>query len=93
MEVLEAGVQAGLASGEWMVFVGPEGGYQMISGYGGSLESLEWDRGASRAWRVGRQRGHLVVEGRGAAGRCVIERAAPDQQARKILSQAALYRV
>jgi hypothetical protein len=93
MSVLQAGTEAGMSSGDWVVFVGPEGGYQMIAGYGGTLESLQWDKGATRAWSVGRRGSRLVVEGRTSTDRCRIESAAPNQQARTMVGQAALYRI
>ena len=93
VETLRAGCSAGITSQEWVVFVGPEGGYQFIAGYSGSLDSLQWDKGAARAWRLSRSRNHLVVEGRSAAGRCVIEEQAPPLKAAGILPRVALYRI
>jgi len=93
MSVFQAGAAAGMSSGDWVVFVGPEGGYQMIAGYGGSLESLQWDKGATRAWSVSRRGSRLVVEGRTSTDRCLIENAAPMQQAKTVLGQVALYRI
>ena len=93
MEVMRAGCLAGLPGQDWVVFVGPEGGYQFIADYDGSLDSLRWDKGAVLAWRLGRRRNSLKVEGSSAAGGCVIEEQAPAMTARQILPRMALYRV
>ncbi len=93
MDVLRAAADAGMASEDWVVFVGPQGGYQMIADYDGSLESLTWDKGATRAWRITRRGGHLEVTGQDRHRVCELRHEARRLGPCKLLPQSALYRV
>ncbi len=93
MDVLRTADDAGMASEDWVVFVGPQGGYQMIADYDGSLESLTWDKGATQAWRVTRRGGRLKVVGKALGGDCEIEGTARSQSFKWMLPHSALYQV
>lgn len=93
MEAFRASEWSGVSGTEYVAFVGPEGGYQLIADYDGSLASLVWSRGATAAWRLSREGNRLVVEGRSTANECSVEAPAPRRQADHLLAQAALYRI
>jgi len=93
MEVMRGAYSAHIPSQDWVVFVGPEGGYQFIADYGGTLDSLRWSEGAVRSWRLARRCNSLVVEGSSAAGKCVIEEQAPAMTLHQMLPRTALYRI
>ncbi len=93
MDVLRTADATGMASEDWVVFVGPQGGYQMIADYDGSLESLTWDKGATQAWRVTRRGGSLKVVGKTMAGGCELNADTRSAGARRIPPQSALYRL
>jgi hypothetical protein len=93
MEAMESGARAGMTVDDWVVFVGPEGGYQMIAGYEGSLESLAWERGARKAWRMLRRDAEVVVEGRDGAGRCEMRTPLPRTGVKHLVQQAAIYSI
>jgi hypothetical protein len=93
MDVLRTADDAGMASEDWVVFVGPQGGYQMIADYDGSLESLTWDKGATQSWRVTRRGGHLTVTGQNGHRVCELQREARSLDPRRLLPQSALYQV
>lgn len=93
MEAMESGARAGITVDDWVVFVGPEGGYQMIAGYEGSLESLAWERGAKQSWRLLRRGGEVVVEGRDGAGRCEMRAPLPRPRVKHLVQQVALYSI
>lgn len=93
MDAMQSGAHAGMAVDDWVVFIGPEGGYQMIAGYEGSLDALAWDRGARQAWRVTRRDGGLLVEGREGGRRCEIRTPRPRPSVKQLLAQCAVYSV
>ncbi|MBI5086645.1 MAG: hypothetical protein HZB13_18870 [Acidobacteria bacterium] len=93
LETATDAVQAGVGTGDWAVFIGPEGGVQMIAGSESSLESLAWSRGARSAWRVSRQGARVRVEGAKGDRRCMLESAARDGVVRRLLGDVRLYEV
>lgn len=93
MEAMRSGANAGMTVDDWVVFIGPEGGYQMIAGYEGSLDALAWDRGARRAWRMTRKDGELVVEGREGDRSCELCAPAPRPSVKQLVGQCAVYSV
>lgn len=93
MEAMESGVRAGMTVDDWVVFVGPEGGYQMIAGYEGSLESLAWQRGARQAWRMLRRDGEVAVVGRNGAERCELRTPLPRKGVKHLIQQVAVYSI
>lgn len=84
---------AGLQPSEMTIFIGPEGGIQMIAGSGWPLESLAWDRGAHMAYRVSQQNHTVTVVGRAGSRTCLFRTETPNGVARRLLSNQALYNV
>ncbi len=86
-------VECGLGSGDWTVFIGPEGGLQMIAGAEAGLASLEWSHGARSAWQVRRCGDRVRVEGRSGRERCLLEAPAGDGAARRLCNNTRMYEV
>jgi hypothetical protein len=83
--------QSGLKSSDWTIFVGPEGGLEMIAGAESPLDSLTWSRGARMAWQLRHAGDGIRVEGRSALERCRLETEAPSRAARMLLGSERLY--
>ena len=83
--------QSGLATSDWTIFVGPEGGLQLIAGTENPLDSLTWSRGAQAAWQVTRANGAVRVDGRSMQQRCRIESETPRKVAQLMLGAAHYY--
>lgn len=93
LEAMQSAATAGMTVDDWVVFIGPEGGYQMIAGYEGSLDALSWDRGARQAWRMLRRDGEVVVEGRDGVERCALRTPVPRHGPKHLVQQAAVYSI
>lgn len=91
METATSSVEAGLGDCDWTVFIGPQGGLQMIAGREERLESLTWSRGAQAAWQISRQGERVRVEGRHGDQRCLLESTARDGAVHRVLSNIRLY--
>lgn len=91
LDTAAGSVEAGFEAGEWTVFVGPEGGIQMIAGAGQELAALTWDRGASAAWKVSRERGAVRVEGLSGSDRCMLESRPLNGIMHRVVSDLRLY--
>ena len=91
LETATDSVECGLGGGDWTVFIGPEGGLQMIAGTSTGLASLEWSRGATAAWQVSRSGGRVRVEGQAGRERCLLESQAKDGTARRLLNDCRMY--
>jgi hypothetical protein len=85
--------RAGMDPTDWTIFIGPEGGLEMIAGSDNSLDSLAWNRGARMAWQVRHLGGSVRVEGQAARERCQFELESPRQTARMILGATAMYQL
>jgi len=83
----------GVEPTDWTIFIGPEGGLEMIAGTDTPLDSLTWSRGARMAWQVKHQAGGVRVEGRAAHERCQFELGAPQNAARMLLGTSGLYQL
>lgn len=86
-------VACGLGGGDWTVFIGPEGGLQMIAGRETALDSLAWSHGATAAWQVSRSGGRVRVEGQCSRERCLLEARVPDGITRRLLNDTRMYEV
>ncbi|MBE0656591.1 MAG: hypothetical protein IH602_02820 [Bryobacteraceae bacterium] len=93
MEAMQSAASAGMTVDDWVVFIGPEGGYQMIAGYEGSLDALAWDRGARQAWRMTRRNGELLVEGKEGGRSCALCSPLPRPSVKLLVAQCAVYSV
>lgn len=93
LEAMQSGAEAGMAVNDWVVFVGPEGGYQLIAGYEGSLDSLAWEHGAKRMWRLTRQDSELLVDGKQGLQSCQLRSPAPRRSVRELVAHSAVYGV
>lgn len=93
MEAMQSAANAGMTVDDWAVFIGPEGGYQMIAGYEGSLDALAWDRGARQAWRMTRRNGELLVEGKEGDRSCELVSPLPRPSVKLLVAQCAVYSV
>ncbi len=91
LETAAGSVEAGLDTGDWTVFFGPQGGLQMVAGADHALASLSADRGASAAWRVSRQSGTVRVEGLAGTDHCVLESRPRAATLRRLVSDVRLY--
>lgn len=91
LETAAKSVEAGLDTGDWTVFIGPEGGLQLIAGSEHALDSLTADRGASAAWRISRQTGSVRVEGLAGTDHCVLESRPKTATLRRLVSDVRLY--
>jgi hypothetical protein len=91
LETAAGSVEAGLDTGDWTVFIGPEGGLQMIAGAEHALSSLTADRGATAAWSVSRQSGKVRVEGLAGTDHCVLESRPRSANLRRLVSDVRLY--
>lgn len=80
---------AGCETGEYTIYVGPQGGLEMVVESDSSLESYTWNRGATAAWRITRRGGAVRVEGVSGEERCRLERSVSADLARRILSGKA----
>jgi len=83
----------GMDSSDWTIFIGPEGGLEMIAGLDNPLDSLTWSRGARMAWQVKHEGTGVRVEGRAAWERCRLERESPRQTARMLLGASGMYQL
>jgi hypothetical protein len=83
--------EAGMGGGDWTVFIGPEGGVQMVAGAAESLESLVWSRGARAAWQIVNRGGSVRVEGWEAGQRCMLEAPKAGRRAERLLGDLRLY--
>lgn len=92
-QTAEEAALAGLQPSEMTIFIGPEGGIQMIAGTEWSLESLAWARGAQMAYRVSQQNHTVTVVGRAGSETCLFRAETPNGAARRLLSNQALYTV
>ena len=94
--ILDTAVEAqhsGLDSSDWTIFVGPEGGLEMIAGSETSLDSLTWSRGARMAWQLRHGRDGIRVEGRSTIQRCRLETEPPARAARLLLGAGHMYQI
>jgi len=89
---IEAG-QSGLDASDWTIFVGPEGGLEMIAGAETPLDSLTWSRGARMAWQLRHNGDAIRVEGRSPLERCRLETESPSRAARMLLGSGRLYQL
>lgn len=91
MEAAQAAARAGGSEEGWTVFLGPEGGWQMIAGTAHEPAGLVWARGAQAVWRVWRAGARIRVEGWAGGERCVLESPAPGRAAQALLGEQRLY--
>lgn len=91
MEAALAAAGAGGSEEGWTVFIGPEGGWQMIAGAEMEPAALVWSRGARAVWRVRREGGRIRVEGWAGGQRCLLEAPAPHRAAATLVSEQRLY--
>jgi len=94
--ILDTAVEArhnGLDSSDWTIFVGPEGGLEMIAGSDTPLDSLTWSRGARMSWQLRHGRDGIRVEGRSTVERCRLETEPPARAARLLLGSGRLYQL
>lgn len=91
LETAAGSVEAGFDCGDWTVFVGPEGGLQMIAGADRTLASLRFDRGATAAWQITRHSGNVRVEGLAGSDHCVLESRPRGAALRRLVSDIRLY--
>ena len=91
LETATGSAEAGLDTGDWTVFIGPEGGLQLIAGSEYALASLTADRGASAAWSISRQSGTVRVEGLAGTDRCILESSPRTATLRRLVSDVRLY--
>lgn len=94
--ILDTAVDAQRIGGEasdWTIFIGPEGGLEMIAGVDNPLDSLAWSRGARMAWQVRHEDGGVYVEGCAARERCKLELAPPQRVARMLLGGMGMYQL
>jgi hypothetical protein len=87
------GLTSGMAPSDWTIFIGSEGGLEMIAGVEHSLDSLAWSRGARMAWQVTHRGGGVRVEGLAARERCKLELETPRQAAWMLLGGAGMYQL
>jgi hypothetical protein len=87
------GLTFGMEPSDWTIFIGPEGGLEMIAGVENPLDSLAWSRGARMAWQVRHLGGGVRVEGLAASERCKLELEAPRQSAWMLLGAAGMYQL
>lgn len=73
---------------DWTVFIGPEGGLQMVAGSVQSLAALAWTRGARSAWQVSHHPASVRVEGWHDGQRCLLETPKP---APRLVADLRLY--
>jgi hypothetical protein len=73
---------------DYAVFIGPEGGLQMVAGAAQSLPSLAWTHGARCVWQVSHRPTSVRVEGWQAGQRCVLESPMP---APRLVADLRLY--
>ncbi len=93
LETATDSVECGLGGEDWTVFIGPEGGLQMIAGSTAAIESLEWSHGARSAWQVRRAGGRVRVEGHSGEERCLLEAPARNGVARWLINDLRMYEV
>lgn len=91
MEAAQAAARAGGSEEGWTVFVGPEGGWQMIAGVEHDPAALAWARGAHAVWRVRRLAGRIRVEGWAGGHHCVLESPAPGQAVAGLVGNQRMY--
>jgi len=94
--ILDTAVEAqhsGQDASDWTIFVGPEGGLEMIAGAETPLDSLTWSRGARMAWQLRHADGGIRVEGRSPFERCRLETEAPSRAAHMLLGSGRLYQL
>ncbi|MCS7043925.1 MAG: hypothetical protein NZR01_14155 [Bryobacteraceae bacterium] len=93
-QLLEAALAAARAGGNeegWTVFVGPEGGWQMIAGAEHEPAALAWSRGARAVWKVSRAGTSIRVEGWAEGQHCLLEAAAPGRAVCALIGEQRLY--
>lgn len=93
LETATDAVECGLGGGDWTVFIGPQGGLQMIAGSSIKLDALEWSHGATASWQVSRSGGRVRVEGQSRQERCLLESRANDGVTRRLLNDWRMYEV
>jgi len=81
----------GLDPSDWTIFIGPEGGLELIAGLDNPLESLTWSRGARMAWQVRHEGGGVRVEGLTAGERCRLRQDSPRVTAGMLLGANRMY--
>lgn len=82
---------SGCAGSDYTLFIGPEGGLQMVAGAAESLEALSWTRGATSAWQVLNRPDAVRVEGWEQGRRCILESPRPACRAARVLGDLRLY--
>lgn len=85
--------RTGIDPSDWTIFIGPDGGLEMIAGVENPLDSLAWSRGARMAWQVKHPDGGVRVEGLAARERCRLESESPRQTARMLLGTTGMYQL
>ena len=85
--------QSGLDASDWTIYIGPEGGLELIAGAETPLDSLTWSRGARTAWQLRHDGEGIRVEGRSPLERCRLETAPPARAARMLLGSGRLYQL
>lgn len=91
LETASSASVVGLAGSDWTVFIGPEGGVQMVAGAAESLESLVWTRGARSAWQILNRETSVRVEGRQGGQRCMLEAPKAGCRVDQLLGNVRLY--
>lgn len=91
LETASSASDAGLAGSDWTVFIGPEGGVQMVAGATESLESLAWSRGARSAWQILNRETSVRVEGWQGGRRCMLESPKTGCSTDRLLGNLRLY--
>lgn len=91
LETASCCANAGLPASDWTLFIGPEGGLQMVAGAAQSLESLVWSRGARSAWQVLHGESSVRVEGWQGGQHCILESPRPGSAATRLLANQRLY--
>lgn len=94
--IMDTAVEAertGIDPTDWTIFIGREGGLEMIAGHDNPLESLAWSRGARMAWQISHLSGIVRVEGLADHERCKLEIAPPRQTARMLLGVTGMYQL
>ncbi len=89
LDAAESASAAGEACSDLTVLIKHDGGIHMLTDSDWPLDSLAWHHGAKMAYRVGRRRGSVRVEGREGSRTCVLESANPKQVARMLLGSAS----
>ena len=94
--ILDTAVEArrnGLDSSDWTIFIGPEGGLEMIAGSDTPLDSLTWRRGARMSWQLRHGQDGIRVDGHSTVERCHLETEPPARAARLLLGSGCFYQL